>query len=46
MEQKTQTQTHTVTALIFDKGAQICIGEKTDSSTNVTGKTGYPPSED
>jgi hypothetical protein len=32
--------------LIFDKSAQICAGEKTASSTNGSGKIGFPPAED
>jgi hypothetical protein len=30
------------THLIFDKGAKKYDGEKTASSTNVAGKSGYP----
>jgi hypothetical protein len=33
---------HNYTHLIFDKGAKIYNGEKTASSTNVVGKSGYP----
>jgi hypothetical protein len=33
---------HNYTHLIFDKGAKIYDGEKTDSLTNIAGKCGYP----
>jgi hypothetical protein len=32
---------HNYTHLIFDKDEKIYDGEKTDSSTNVAGKSGY-----
>jgi hypothetical protein len=37
--------THIYTHLIFNKGAKTYDGEKTSSSTNVAGKSGYPPAE-
>jgi hypothetical protein len=47
IEQKTLTKTHTTTAIWFlAKVPKLCIGEKTDSSINGTGKTGFPPAED
>jgi hypothetical protein len=36
---------HSYGHLIFDKGAKNNNGEKTVSSTNVSGKTGYPPAK-
>jgi hypothetical protein len=36
---------HNYTHLIFDKGAKKYNGEKTASSTNVAGKSGYLPAE-
>jgi hypothetical protein len=33
------------THLIFDKGSRTYYREKTSSSTNVVGKTGYLPAE-
>jgi hypothetical protein len=32
---------HSYAHLIFDKGAKTYVGEKTASSTNVAGKSGY-----
>jgi hypothetical protein len=34
---------HNYTHFIFDKVPKIYDGEKTDSLTNVAGKSGYPP---
>jgi hypothetical protein len=36
---------HSYAHLIFDKGAKTYDGEKTASSTNMTGKSGYLPVE-
>jgi hypothetical protein len=36
---------HIYAHLIFDKGAKNIQGEKTASSTNVAGKSGYLPAE-
>jgi hypothetical protein len=36
---------HSYSHLIFDKGTQTYNGEKTASSTNVVGKTGYLSAE-
>jgi hypothetical protein len=36
---------HNYAHLIFDKGTKTCSGEKTASSTNVAGKSGYLPAE-
>jgi hypothetical protein len=33
---------HNYTHLIFKKVPKICDGEKTASSTNIAGKSGYP----
>jgi hypothetical protein len=37
---------HNYIHLIFDKGAKIYDGEKTASSTNAAGKSGYPSARD
>jgi hypothetical protein len=36
---------HSYAHLIFDKGAKTYDGEKTASSTNIAGKSGYLPAE-
>jgi hypothetical protein len=46
-EWKTQTQTHTATAIQFlTKETKTYIGDKIAYSTNVAGKTEYPNVED
>jgi hypothetical protein len=40
------TNPHNYSHLIFDKAAQICIGEKITSLTKGAGKTGFPPAQD
>jgi hypothetical protein len=40
------TNPHNYSHLVSTKESKICIGEKTASSTNGAGKTGYSPAED
>jgi hypothetical protein len=43
---KSNTSPFSYRHFIFDKEPKICIVEKTASSTNGVGKTGYLPAED